>query len=481
MSKFKNVSGRDFSVLIKGRRISIPPGSILEGPDSLKNYSALKEINQVEYDKHVKHMPKFMKANPMHKLRSFINSNSNSSEYAMRIQEKPVLESNLASSLAAAVYADSYPKDHKPPVFVYIEGENKDVTQHKVITLCNYSNVTFVNALKEIPDIPNIVALQISDGAVFDFDFITLIAKYSFNNKVSLPKPLVLSEITPDAVKNLILSHRIKKDVHITIATLVHNVNQYRDFVMDLSRQETDYKFEVIILPNFNKEFTSCAEPLNIALDLADGVVVNLCHQDLRVNAAWIDGISNHITNFARGNVKWGVLGMAGAYKYGKAYTPDVDANVLYLSDTTTASKKSFAAIYREVYGNYKEVQTLDELAMIVRKDSPFRFDATTFDHFHWYGADICLQALSMGYRNFAIDADCLHLSDGQGNLSGGHATAYVDGGIKLFKKWSTKFPYFKTTTGMFLGKEMLFIPLIFMLINRKNNNKNLPEIVKVT
>lgn len=481
MPKFKNVSGKDFNVLMRGRRISIPKGSIVEGPDSLKIYSSLKEVSELEYDKYVKHMPKFLKANPMHKLRAFINSNSNSSEYAMQLQEKPIIPSNMTNSLDTIVYAETYPKSGKPPVFVLVNSSNKENIKTKITSISKYPNINFINSESEMPNTPNTLVIQIDDPIVFDFDFVTLIARYSFNNKVVLPRPFILSDITEKGIKDLIKTHKIKRDVHITIATLVHNIEQYRNFVTDLSQQHTDYKFEVIMMPNFNNEFTSCAEPLNIALDLADGIVVNLCHQDLRVNTAWVEAISNHVTRLSRDKIKWGVLGMAGAFKYGKAYTPNVDANVLYLSDTTTTTKKSFAAIYREVYGNYKEVQTLDELSLIMKKDSPFRFDEKTFDHYHWYGADLCLQAMSMGYKNFAIDADCLHLSDGQGNLSGGHVDAYVAGGVKLFKKWAPYFPYFKTTTGMFLINEKLFIPLIFMLINRKNNNKNLPEIIKVS
>lgn len=172
---------------------------------------------------------------------------------------------------------------------------------------------------------------------------------------------------------------------------------------------------------------------------------------------------------------------MAGSYKYGAQYTPDKDGNALYLSDISNSSKKSYAGIYREVYGNFKEVQTVDELSLIMRKDSPFRFDSDTFDHFHWYGADICLKAISMGYKNFAIDADCMHLSDGQANLSGGHAEAFINQGIKLFKKWSTTFPYFRTTTAIFMSKERLFIPVIFVVINRKNGNTKLPEAITVS
>jgi len=479
MAKFRNISDREINILMKGRRISIPAGSIVEGPDNLKNYRALKEVTDLDYDKHVKHMPKFLKANPMHKLRAFINANSNSSEYAMRLQEKPILDSNITNITESINYVTRYPRGKKPPIYIAINGSNKEEYKNKILTTTKYTNVIFV-------DDPNYktkethLLLSISDNVLFDYDFITFIARYSFNNKISLPCPFVISDLNKESLKKDILNFRVKKDVHFTIATLVNNELQYKDFLSDLLSQRTDYKFEIIAVPNFNNEFTGCAEPLNIALDLADGVIVNLCHQDLRVNGAWVEGILNHVTNFAKNRIRWGILGMAGAYKYSSEFTPDKDGNALYLSDLTKNSKKSYAAIYREVYGNYREVQTIDELSLIMRKDSPFRFDQETFDHYHWYGADICLQALSMGYKNFAIDADCHHLSDGQGNLSGGHADAFVESGIKLFKKWSKTFPYFKTTTAMFLSRENLFIPVIFIVINRKNSNNKLPEIIRV-
>jgi hypothetical protein len=327
--------------------------------------------------------------------------------------------------------------------------------------------VTFLQNTKE-EDLPNIssgIVIKVNSEVFFDFDYITFIAKRANNNKVILPKPFTLNELNINYVTAELHKYKVKKEVDLTISTLVHNLRQYTDFLEDLSKQKTKFTFEVISIPNFNNEFTCCAEPLNIALELADGKIVNLCHQDLRSNTAWIEGIMNHVDILNAGKEKWGVLGMAGAFKYSIASTPESEGNILFLSDTTS-SRQTFASIYRQVYGKRKEVQVIDELALIMQKNSPFRFDADTFNQYHWYGADICLQALSMGYKNYAIDADCLHLSNGQDNLSGGHASIFIEQGIKLFKKWSNTFPYFKTTTATFMSKERLFIPAIFMIIN---------------
>ena len=48
-------------------------------------------------------------------------------------------------------------------------------------------------------------------------------------------------------------------------------------------------------------------------------------------------------------------------------------------------------------------VATLDELLLIVRRDSGLRFDPDL--GFHLYGADICLQASEQGLAVVALDA----------------------------------------------------------------------------
>ena len=53
-------------------------------------------------------------------------------------------------------------------------------------------------------------------------------------------------------------------------------------------------------------------------------------------------------------------------------------------------------------------VETLDEIVLILRRSSGLRFDPR-LPHFHMYGPDICLQARSAGFTNYAIPAFCVH------------------------------------------------------------------------
>ena len=54
------------------------------------------------------------------------------------------------------------------------------------------------------------------------------------------------------------------------------------------------------------------------------------------------------------------------------------------------------------------EVQTLDEIVLILRNSSGLRFDER-LRHFHLYGTDICMAAEKQGLRCYAIPAFCIH------------------------------------------------------------------------
>jgi hypothetical protein len=79
-------------------------------------------------------------------------------------------------------------------------------------------------------------------------------------------------------------------------------------------------------------------------------------------------------------------------------------------------------------------VATLDELLLVVRRDSPLRFDPAL--GFHLYGADICLQAAERGLAVVAIGALCHHNSRSIGLPAAFYRSAEVFAG-----KWSHRLP----------------------------------------
>jgi len=267
-----------------------------------------------------------------------------------------------------------------------------------------------------------------------------------------------------------------KKPEHKTfsIITLTHNKATYLDMLNTLRHQETDCTFELIPVFNHQNEFKSCSQALNHGMSLANSDYYIITHQDLLCPANWVKRFKEHFDKFERDNIKLGFIGIAGTGKMGKPPTSEYGA--IYLSNssaTITGREVTFAAMMRQQWGAYKEVQCLDECAMACRADLGIRYDEVNFDHYHFYGADICMYALSKGYRNFAVDADCHHLSDGQQNLiHEAHQKSFLEHGGRLFKKWRDKIPYFRTTTSSFYGPEKTWCPLIFHDVNRKYGTK---------
>jgi polysaccharide pyruvyl transferase WcaK-like protein len=79
---------------------------------------------------------------------------------------------------------------------------------------------------------------------------------------------------------------------------------------------------------------------------------------------------------------------------------------------------------------------TLDELVLIVRRSSGLRFDGK-LPGFHLYGADICLESTAAGFKNFIVQAFCIHNTNGIVRLPSGFWKSYY----YLRKKWQKELP----------------------------------------
>jgi hypothetical protein len=80
------------------------------------------------------------------------------------------------------------------------------------------------------------------------------------------------------------------------------------------------------------------------------------------------------------------------------------------------------------------KVATLDELLLVVRRDTPLRFDPAL--GFHLYGADFCLQAREAGLAVVALGALCYHNS-----RSLGLPEAFFKSAEYFARKWSHRLP----------------------------------------
>jgi hypothetical protein len=92
-------------------------------------------------------------------------------------------------------------------------------------------------------------------------------------------------------------------------------------------------------------------------------------------------------------------------------------------------------------------VQTVDEHCMIIRRDSGLRFDEQTFDGFHCYGPDLCLNALNKEMINYGILCPLVHDSSSGSLVSG--KKEFMRLLNALAQKWRPAFPLIRTSTSV--------------------------------
>jgi GT2 family glycosyltransferase len=236
-----------------------------------------------------------------------------------------------------------------------------------------------------------------------------------------------------------------------SIITVVNNMEQYINFLNDLGKQDCDFNFEIITLPNFNGEYNNCAEALNIGIGIAEGEYIMMCHQDLLVPNNWLSDIFIKIRELIINEKNFGVLGMAGSW----SNKNDSDG-VIYLTGSTRTEL-------------FTEVQCLDELCLIIKAGNHIRFDPKRFPNFHCYGTDLCLSYIEQGFKNFAINCPCTHLSDGFKNLlNEENLNIFIKNSIMLHKKWRNIIPDFRNTTCKFSKIENSIIFFIADELNKR-------------
>jgi hypothetical protein len=175
---------------------------------------------------------------------------------------------------------------------------------------------------------------------------------------------------------------------------------------------------------------SSAASGLNAGLQYAKGELLVCVHQDVYLPEGWDRCL---VQQFREAERRFGPIGVAGVYGVGpvllakggpagcRAAEPakggarceDFIPHPPSLIPAESAERIGWVVDRRRMLRDGPElparVATLDELLLVVRRDSPLRFDPAL--GFHLYGADICLQAAECGLAVVAIGALCQHNS----------------------------------------------------------------------
>ena len=126
---------------------------------------------------------------------------------------------------------------------------------------------------------------------------------------------------------------------------------------------------------------------------------------------------------------QFGPIGVAGVYGVG----PAIRQNGAFAAERV-GRVVDRGRVLHERPALPAKVATLDELLLVVPRDTPLRFDPNL--GFHLYGADLCLQAAEKGLAVVVIDAPCHHNS-----RTIGLPKAFFQSAEIFAQKWQHRLP----------------------------------------
>ena len=203
----------------------------------------------------------------------------------------------------------------------------------------------------------------------------------------------------------------------VTFATAVNNRAILEANLLASPGLRQNHAHELLI----QEGYPSAAKAYNQAIQRSANDVMVFVHQDIYLPAGWMERLQSWISQLDRQDPSWGVAGCWGTARsgagFGHVYSPGV-------------------GVLGSRFDNPQPVQALDEIVLIMRRSRGLGFDEG-LEHFHFYGADLCLTAHSRGLQNYAISAFCVHNSNYQLVLPPEFYAAYRD----FKRKWRAQLP----------------------------------------
>ncbi len=182
---------------------------------------------------------------------------------------------------------------------------------------------------------------------------------------------------------------------------------------------------EYIYIDNTVGEPVCAYRGLNALLNEARGRLVILCHQDVRLLTDTRADLDMRLAELHDYDPNWALAGNAGGVGAGEL--------AVRITDPHGANQKAGMFPAR--------VMSLDENFIVVRREARVGF-SNNLSGFHFYGADICLNAATAGWNAYVIDFHLAHLSGGKKDES-------FEASQNAFRaKWSNAFaPRWMQTT----------------------------------
>jgi hypothetical protein len=183
-----------------------------------------------------------------------------------------------------------------------------------------------------------------------------------------------------------------------SVGTLVTNLEQYAAMRASFAAHGFDgATTEFLYLDNRGADQTGAYRGLNALLHAARGRHVVLCHQDVLLIGDGAAALERCLDDLDRRDANWALAGNAGGTGPG--------ALVMRISDPHGTDRRMGDMPVR--------VMSLDENFIVVKRSARVGCSAD-LEGFHFYGADLCLNADVAGYSAWVIDFHLKHLSGGR-------------------------------------------------------------------
>lgn len=174
--------------------------------------------------------------------------------------------------------------------------------------------------------------------------------------------------------------------------------------------------------------YTSAAAAYNNAVQKSNTDLLVFIHQDVYLPEGWLASVLGAIELVTRTDQDWGVFGVWGPRRSGEM------AGFVY--------DGGWRRVLGHPFEGGLEVDSLDEVVLILRKSTGLRFDPF-IPGFHMYGTDICLEARRQGRKCYAIAAFCIHNTNQYGMLP----WQFWKGYLAMRRKWKAQLPVETTCT----------------------------------
>lgn len=176
---------------------------------------------------------------------------------------------------------------------------------------------------------------------------------------------------------------------------------------------------------------------LNAGLARAANDLIVVAHEDVYLPPLWEGMFRRSVRQLERRDPEWGVVGCAGVRRR---------FGLLRVRRRGLGHSRDPGGSWGQPFDEPEPIDTLDEFLIAFRRRRGLRFDEQQ-PNYHFYAADLCLQAAARGWRSYAIEAFCYHNSYPSGPRHAPPPPDFLAGCEYMRAKWAERLPIVTTCT----------------------------------